>query len=123
MSAPISAFDILYTTHLKYVTRLARRLAHRDSDVASDLAQEAWLAVLQTPEDRWTEARYIRTVIFRTMLRWRAREDAQRVITPVRTPSKTPQSTRGKRVNLLHLRRHLARPHLNAIQPRLRDAA
>lgn len=105
------AFDLLYQEHLRYVTRLARRFAPGDRDMAADLRQEAWLALLETPEERWSEPSYVRTVIFRAMARWRAREAAHHGLYVKRERRRTQHIHKRSRDEVLHL--HTDRIHLS----------
>lgn len=108
------AFDALYATHARYVACIARRLSDDNPDDAADLAQEGWLAVLQVPEARWTEARYIRTVLFRAMLRWRATEAGLRCITPRETSRPMRPTQRQTTVDPLRFRAGVPQPQLGA---------
>ena len=108
MSSP--QFEALYHEHLSYVTRLARKLSKRDSDLASDLSQEAWLALLQLPEARRAESAYVRIALKHAMLRWLARERAAQVIQPEQHLHRPLRP----RKRLLELRRHTPRVYIHA---------
>ena len=119
-----TSFDTLHKEHISYITRLARRFARGSREDAQDLAQEAWLALLQTPEERWTEKRYVHTVVFRVMHRWLLADKVQRVIAPANRELRRPQQLAvhayGKG---LRLRRNTPRPNIQPETPaRLRAA-
>jgi DNA-directed RNA polymerase specialized sigma24 family protein len=109
--------------YLRDVTRVARRFAHGDSDAAADLAQEAWLAILRVPRRRLSEARYIRTVIFRAMSRWHAREAAQRGVHPVRLRVQAGGKKHHIYRHQLHLRESGVHLSLDTPHPPRRAAA
>ncbi|HXC25047.1 MAG TPA: hypothetical protein VNU46_03965 [Gemmatimonadaceae bacterium] len=117
-------FDRLYNEYVAYITRLARRLAKADRDIAEDLMQEAWLALLLVPEDRWTEPRYLRSVIYYAMCRWLVRDARQRVI----EPPELPPLPRRRQVDdstpkVLRFRRNVPRQQLQPDTPARRRAA
>jgi DNA-directed RNA polymerase specialized sigma24 family protein len=104
-------FNTIYQEHLPYVTTLAKKFSRGDLDLADDLAQEAWLAVIQIPEARWPDSQYVRVVLIRAMYRYITREHAARVITLESRPCKADPPRR----DVLQLRRNIPRPHIQAI--------
>lgn len=108
------SFDLIHQEYTPYVKRLARRFARGDRDAAQDLEQEAWLALLLTPEQHWTEPRYVRAVIYRAMCRWLSSEAVQRGRTPATVREchsrRRPQQTAAR---TLRFRRNVPRHQLS----------
>jgi DNA-directed RNA polymerase specialized sigma24 family protein len=112
-------FDATFARYSPYVIRLAHKLAKGDRDAVDDLMQDAWLALLLVQEDRWAEERYIRTVLARAMYRWLRRERAYRVVTLESRPCEIGQ----QRSRVLHFRRNVPRPYVEAVSSSGRSAA
>jgi RNA polymerase sigma factor (sigma-70 family) len=106
-------FMTTYKQYLPAVTRFARRLAKGDRDLADDLMQEGWVALLRLPEQRWSQESYVHTVLCRAMRRWVRREQSRAI---VQVQTRHPQHQRRHReVHAGHLQLEKNQLHVDTV--------